>query len=250
MKQGFQLVGTGFVILLTLGLAGVTPVTSLENLPTDCVELLTNGDFEDGATDWNQSSAGGYDLVSDFNPRTGSWGAFLAGANNADDRLSQRVAIPPDASAVTLTFWWSMITQEGAVIADTLVLSVRRPDGVWLADLLAVDNTAESDIWLDIVIDLMTYRGQEVLLQWHAQTGGSYPTSFFLDDISVMGCGVALPSPTPLPSSTPTGATATAVAPTPTATPTVPSASPTLTPTGTLAPEVRWKYLPLVSRRQ
>ena len=36
----------------------------------NCSELVVNGGFETGSQGWTQMSAGGYDLISDFNPFT------------------------------------------------------------------------------------------------------------------------------------------------------------------------------------
>ena len=41
--------------------------------PTDCSELLQDGGFEAGGQGWVQYSAQGYELISDFNPRTTEW---------------------------------------------------------------------------------------------------------------------------------------------------------------------------------
>jgi hypothetical protein len=222
-----------------LGLTGALSTGSGWALPADCIDLLANGDFEAEADGWNQASAGGYELISPFNPRTGMLGAFLAGTNDADDRLSQEVLIPADATTVTLTAWWSLSTQEGSLTADTMVLTIRRPDGAWLADLLTVDNTFEVDLWLDEIVDLTPYRGQEVLLEWHALTDSTRPSSFFLDDLSLVGCGLAFTSPTPSPSPTftPTAtrvtltSTATSLPPSPTSTSTATATRVTWTPT-------------------
>ncbi len=82
-----------------------------------------------GGPGLDAASAGGYNLISQFNPRTGHWGAYLAGANNADDRLSQPLALPADAISVTLRLWWSLESEEPPVAADTLTLSLLRPNG-------------------------------------------------------------------------------------------------------------------------
>ena len=76
--------------------------------PTACAELITNGGFEAQGAGWTQSSAGGFNLISTFYPRTGSWGAYLGGTNNADDRLSQQIIVPSNPISVSLTAWWAI----------------------------------------------------------------------------------------------------------------------------------------------
>jgi hypothetical protein len=158
-------------------------------IPVGCAELIQNGGFEDGEVGWQQASAGGYDLISDFNPRTGSLGAYLAGVNNADDRLSQQVNLP--AGTITLSAWWSLDTTEAAGAFDQMTVSLLRPDGSWLADLLSVDDTASASVWDEIVIDLSSYAGQTVTLRFTATTDDTNPSDFYLDDISVVACAAS-----------------------------------------------------------
>jgi hypothetical protein len=153
-----------------------------------CQELLANGGFEAGPVAWAQASAGGYELVSQFNPRTGQWGAYLAGANDADDSLSQPIFLPADAISLTLRLWWSLESEEPPVPADTLTASLLRPDGVPLAELWQVDNTAAPGLWDEAIVDLAPYAGQSVILRFWARSNSFDLTDFYLDDISIAGC--------------------------------------------------------------
>jgi len=157
--------------------------------PAGCTELIQNGSFEDGDAGWQQASSGEYELISDFNPRTGSLGAYLAGVNKADDRLGQQVALP--TGTITLSAWWHLDTTEAAGAFDRMTVSLLQPDGTWLADLLAVDNTAPASVWDEIVIDLSSYAGQTVTLRFTATTDGTNPSDFYLDDISVVACAAS-----------------------------------------------------------
>lgn len=174
--------------LLGLPLWAPAPTGASAHQAATCQELLINGNFEAGPAGWTQSSAGGYDLISQFNPRTGLWGAYLAGANNADDRLSQPVLLTQDAVTITLRLWWSLESEEPPVPADTLTLSLLQPNGVLLADLWQVDNTATLGIWDEVVIDLTAYAGQSVVVRFQALSDSFDLTDFYLDDISVTVC--------------------------------------------------------------
>lgn len=214
--------------------------------PASCTELIQNGSFEDGGLGWQQTSAGGYDLISDFNPRTGRWGAYLAGVNNADDRLSQQVTLLP--GTIRLQAWWYLATAETAGAFDSMTVSLLRPDGSWLADLALVDNTAPVGVWDEIVADLSAFSGQTVILRFVARTDDNNISDFYLDDISITACAQ---EPTP---------TETAGGPTPTATPTPPTTEPTATPSASATPTAsvtptftrmagRWHlYLPYITR--
>jgi hypothetical protein len=193
---------------------------------------LTNGDFEAGASGWAQSSAGGYNLISNFNPRTGKLGAYLGGYNNANDQLSQVVALPADGSSLTLRLWWSLTTQETAGTFDFMAVALGRPDGSLLAELTRIDNTRPADLWTQADFDLDAYAGQTVVVGFTARTDATNPTHFFVDDVSLAAC----PPVTPTVTSTPTASS------TPLAT-----ATPTMTPTATPARGTPG-YLPYISK--
>jgi hypothetical protein len=176
--------------------------------PAGCTELINNGGFEAGSTGWVQYSAGGFNLISDFYPHTGRLGAYLGGANNADDRLSQPVVLPAGAISITLRLWWAMTTAEAGGVFDTLTISLLHGDGTPLATLATPDNSAAVNQWDELVFDLTAYAGQSVILSLAAVTDSQYPTDFYVDDVSITACsGAGTPSPTPSPSATasPTG---------------------------------------------
>jgi hypothetical protein len=198
--------------------------------PTGCAEQLSDGGFEAGGVGWTQYSAGGFNLVSNFYPHSGRLGIYLAGANNADDRLSQAITLPSGAFSITLRLWWAMTTTDVGSGFDTLTVALLRPDGSILATLARLDDSAAVNQWDELVFDLAAYAGQNVTLRLAARTDNQYPTDFYVDDVSLAACGG---------SSTPTV--------TRTATPT---ASRTVTPTETATP---WKvyrksYLPQIVR--
>jgi kumamolisin len=209
-----------------------------------CAEVIADGGFEAGGQGWTQSSAGGYNLVSDFNPYAGRWGAFLAGDDNADDRLSQAIVLPAGATSIGLAFRWQMSTLESGAGVDTLAAALVRPDETVIATLLQADNTAAADLWQEATVDLTSYAGQSLTLRFAARTDASRATSFFVDQVSVLACaaGASTPTVTPVATASLTG--------TPTRTATPPAkATLTPTPTATRAPAARSGYLPFIRNR-
>jgi hypothetical protein len=205
-----------------------------------CTELIVNGGFEAGEVGWTQFSAQGLNLISDYNPRTGTMGAYLAGTDNADDRLSQSLILPASPISITLRFWWSIATEETDGAFDTLTVSLLRPDGSLLADLLTADNSAPVNVWQEAVLDLSAYAGQAVTLRFWARTDATLSTDFYLDDVSVLACALGATA-TPTASATPTRTPAPTLTPTVTATPTLTAtsmATATSTVTGTGTPTV------------
>ncbi len=178
----------GLLMALLGTLLTVAAAATVDSPAASCRDLLVNGDFEAGPAGWTQGSAGGYDLINRFNPRSGQWGAYLAGANDADDRLNQPLALPSDAISITLGLWWSMVSEEPSAPADTLSATLLRPDGTLLAELWRVDNTAPQGLWDETVIDLSSYAGQSVILRFQALSNSFDLTDFYLDDLSLTTC--------------------------------------------------------------
>ena len=153
-----------------------------------CSNVLVNGTFEAMHTGWVQSSAGGYNLISDFSPRSGQWGAYLSGSNNADDRLSQALSLPASASSVTLSLWWALESEQSIVAYDVLRVELLDSTGALLATLWQTDNTATSGLWDEASLDLSRYAGQQVIMRLRATSNAFDLTDFYLDDISVLVC--------------------------------------------------------------
>ena len=160
--------------------------------PMACSELVLDGGFEDQGAIWTESSTGGYNLISNFHPRTGSWGAYLGGTNNADDRLSQQIILPSNAISVSLAAWWSIATEELNVGFDRMTVSVLQPNGTLLGDLFTIDSSAAVNQWNQAEADLTQYAGQTVVLRFRATTNASSPTDFYVDDVSVVACSSAV----------------------------------------------------------
>lgn len=247
--------------------------TALGTGPAACSELVTDGGFESNGVGWVQQPspplAPGDSLITNFNPHSGTLGGDLAGRDNAYDRLSQQVALPADASSLTLSFWWSLETQETGDVADYLRVALYKLDGnTLIATLLAVDNkSADQGVWNRPAIDVMPYAGQTLLLRFTATTDFANATRFYVDDVSIAACtgsaatvtatstatrtsAPATPTWTATASATPPKITFTPTASaTPTSTSTLPGVTLTPTPTTTAPPGVPGGYLPLILRQ-
>lgn len=175
-------------LILTLAAALPTGAVAGTSTGAACSDTLINGGFEAGQSGWTQSSAGGFDLISDFNPRSGVWGAYLAGYDDADDRLSQTLDLPSGTITATLRLWWMLETEEAGLGNDHLDLALLRPNGTTLADLWTGDDSAPTGIWSEVVIDLTPYAGQQVRLQLRAATNSLDLTDFYADDITLTVC--------------------------------------------------------------
>lgn len=239
-------------ILLTVALTFVLSpgrtLSAAQPAPAACTEQVTDGGFEAGGTAWQTTSAGGFDIISQIMPYAGDWGAYMGGYNNANDELAQGIVLPA-GNAITLSFWWQMMTQETTHFWDTLDVTIAPAGGGTAVRVAQITDGSVANAWQQTSVDLSAYAGQSVRLAFVAQTDSDRPTDFYLDDISVSACAstgsTATPTATLTATVTPT-ATTTYIPPvTPTMTVT-PTAAPTATPT---SPGMRLRiYLPLVMR--
>ncbi len=175
-----------------------TPVSTDTPVPTDTAtpppftgSLVQNGGFESGTNGWQESSAGGYELIDVKHPHTGKYGAYLCGYNGCDDVVSQDFAIPSNASNVRISYWWQASTKhQSQRCVDDLTVSVLDRSGQVIGKLQHICNTDASSNWkqetFNVSSQLSQYAGQTVTLVFNGRTGYTQrTTSFFIDDVVV-----------------------------------------------------------------
>lgn len=175
-----------------------TPVATNTPAPTDTPtqppfagSLVQNGGFESGANTWQESSAGGYELIDAKHPHTGQYGAYLCGYSFCDDAISQDFKVPSNASNVSISYWWQATTKSTShSCAADLTVSVLDSNGQTIGQLQHVCNTDASSNWkqatYNVSSQLAQYAGQTVTLVFNGRTGfSSRMTSFFVDDVVV-----------------------------------------------------------------
>jgi hypothetical protein len=194
--------------------ATATPSPTATLTPA-CPDLLLNGDFESGGLPpWQSSGAAA------LGPgRSSRFGASLVAQGAASAALWQTVSLPAQADPAWLDFWWlADVAQEQP--DDLLLVFAIHTGGA--TQVLTLHAVAPLGQWQHETVDLTGYAGQLQEINFTTYGDAELPTTFRLDDIHLLACGV--PSPTP---------TRTAVPPTSTLTPT---RSPTTTATGTRSP--------------
>jgi len=154
-------------------------------------ELIVNGNFASGSTGWQLSgnfyadsrfsncrSCPGYTYVS--NP-DGTPGNSLYGT------LRQGITIPANATSVTFSFWYYITTQEvGSTPYDVLGIYVENSSGSIIATLGTLSNTRANSSYQQASFDLTSYKGQSIRILFLGTTDNSYPTTFRIDDVSVL----------------------------------------------------------------
>jgi hypothetical protein len=158
--------------------------------PSNCTNLVADGGFESGSG-WQVATDGSYGLLSDFYARSGAKSAHLGGVDGASDVLSIPLVLPADKPAVTLSFWWHVLSEEQSGEFDGLSVVAADSQGKPMRSLLTLGSDSAATQWQQSLIDLSGYSGQAIQLQFVAQTDSSLVTDFFIDDVAVTACGAA-----------------------------------------------------------
>jgi len=169
----------------TITIGGQSLTVTQAGLNTAAVELV-NGDFENGRSGWTEQS--NYVLIYQnfLYAYQGSWYAWLAGVDNADDTLHQRVTIPANATQVTLDFWYGITTDELQTGAyDKMFVNVYNSTGAFVATLGSFSNLDADPYWRNKTYDLSAYKGQTIYVGFHATSDSSLDTNFYLDNVKL-----------------------------------------------------------------
>jgi len=154
-------------------------------------ELLTNGSFASGSTGWVRS--GNFFADSRFSVCHSCPGyAYLANSdgtagNNLTGTIYQAVTIPSNATSVTLTFWYSITTQEITTTTayDVLFVSIQDITTGSAAGIAELSNLDSTSGYVKRTANLIGYAGHTVWLHFSSLTDGGKPTVFRVDDASI-----------------------------------------------------------------
>jgi hypothetical protein len=180
------------------------PALSTGNVPhapednAACTNMLANGDFEaffnGHPAGWNSLSAEGYPLTDSTWFWNGHFGAYLGGYNHAEDILSQDVVLPEQLESIHLSYIWFVRSEEAdnAPVIDTLVIDLFDEQGELIVTLPGPTNINQSNNWASANLNLMDHlaehAGEIVRVSFRAATDAARPTSFFLDEVSLIAC--------------------------------------------------------------
>lgn len=149
------------------------------------VQLISNANFESGASGWTQTS--GVITNSSSEPaHAGSWKAWLDGYGSTHtDYVRQQISIPSGVANATLDFYLHIDTAEtGSTAYDTLQVQVITATGKYIT-LATFSNKDAASGYQQHTISLNGYKGQTLQINFYGKEDGSQQTSFVLDDVSV-----------------------------------------------------------------
>jgi hypothetical protein len=200
---------------LVFGLLGLLLCVSLWSGPLApraalAQELLQNGGFEDGDAPWG--GCGGVSRVdlqdggtTAAMVRTGRFAARIGGLSDGSCGpqpasqfvIVQPVAVPADATDLTLSFWFSRLgpdlAPDGNNVADlSISLSTDPSIGMALFDVVS-HNVLRG--WMPFrgtlrPDDLAALRGQNAYLRFAVQYTGDSDVTYFLDEVSLVAADV------------------------------------------------------------
>lgn len=148
--------------------------------PPTTGNVVTNGDFEAGATGWTASS-GAITNSSSRPAHGGSYKLWLGGNGKTSSEYAQQsISVP--ASGGTLTYWLRVDTAETTTSKayDQATVSV---GGTTLKSYSNLTTPKSS--WVQQSVSLSAYAGKTVVLKFAATEDSSLQTSFVIDDVSV-----------------------------------------------------------------
>lgn len=170
-----------------------TPTPAGTPTPAPGRDLVQNPGFERGQQSWQETSSGGYQIVSALNPHTGGASAYLCGYTACDDRIWQRLAVPAVYTSLNLSYWWyAQSAKTGTQCLDSLLVVLQTAAGRAIKTLQHNCNTDPTDGWvlrrIDVSALLAPYKGQRVSLLFHGTTraGSTLVSAFFIDDVTVL----------------------------------------------------------------
>ncbi|MBN1221582.1 MAG: hypothetical protein JXM69_21855 [Anaerolineae bacterium] len=144
---------------------------------------VSNGDFEGGTSVWTEYSALGWPLIVTstilpVTPHSGDWAVWLGGDDDEVSTISQTVAITIGES--TLSYWQWIDSEDicGNDFGQVLINNTQ----VYSISLCDATNTND---WVNRTLDLSAYIGQNVDLQFRAETNGNLNSNLFIDDVSL-----------------------------------------------------------------
>ena len=169
-------------------------------------ELMVDGGFESATASGNTApgwtgttTVSGHQTIiqNGTYPHAGKNYGNMGGVNSVTDTLTQTVSIAAGATA-NLTFWVNVVTQETttATAYDTLAVEIHNSGGTLLSTPLTLSNLDKTSsnntngtYFQPPAINLSAYAGQTVKIVFRGICDSTLPTTFRLDDVSLLTSG-------------------------------------------------------------
>jgi len=166
---------------------------------TPSMQLLMNPGFDQGMVAWVESTISSSTIITadsvltTIKAQSPSNLAWLGGYSNAQDDLSQVVAIPAGASSITLSFYYAIATQENSLaIADTMNVYTYDPAAAKYTAVATFNDNMATPTWTRFSVSLpVSLAGKSIQIGFQATTDNARNTNFWVDSVAldVVACG-------------------------------------------------------------
>ena len=171
----------------------------IDNCTFTDINLLGNANLDAGqGGGWLETSSGGYDVVVlDDEPgvtaHSGGYVAWMSGYDQAVDSLAQDIAVPADATSVSVRgVRWIATEEDAAAVAfDNAVLDIATTSGTQLEGVHEWSNQDDTSGWSAFNYQITgDYQGDTIRVRLRTDTDDSFPTHFLFDtlDFRVTTC--------------------------------------------------------------
>jgi bacillolysin/thermolysin/neutral peptidase B len=173
------------------------------NRTAGCTELVQNPGFEKSQPDpWVEYTALEVPIVTDELAHTGKRSAWLGGSDEeAFHYIYQDIEVPANVKNLTLSYWHYLheeFAERGGETESQFSVLLANTDGDIIAELEVFSSAEANEDWAQSTISLNKYAGKVVRLAYTADMTQGNISSFFVDDVSLLGCtGDAGPTPQP-----------------------------------------------------
>ncbi len=168
------------------------------NSPQGVSQLLGNAGFESGA--WSPWQIFGAPTLDSSVKHGGATSAHLGNADNANDQVFQAVAIPANASAAALDFWYRLATNEAYPNSDFFCYGLWHQSGstAYVQRCIDLGATGNRDWTRETynltASELISVTGQTVVAGFLVQTDQLLTSRAWVDDTAL---NVTTPTPSP-----------------------------------------------------
>lgn len=198
----FGRVSVIFALLIVGLLIGPQGESLAKPLSVVTVNGIKNGNFELGNNgNWSiTNNQPQYAVITTSHPtgvtpRSGSWITWLGGVYNNTKKISQTVPVPPEATSVTIVYYYWQASAETTCFlgGDTFSFGYAY-SGASSGATSWPCQSSNTNGWQRVQINLGDINSSWVSLSFELSTNGTANTNVFIDDVQVIIGGVNEPT--------------------------------------------------------
>ncbi|MBN2258665.1 MAG: M6 family metalloprotease domain-containing protein [Anaerolineaceae bacterium] len=161
-------------------------------LPATTGGPILNGNFELGPVNWTSFNTAGWPVIRNtfgatgLTPHSGSWATWLGGEYSNTNYIEQTVTV---GSLNPYLVYYYVSASNDYCGYDFGYIRING-SSVYTRELCTTTNTSS---WVRASLDLSSYSGQTVTLQFRVYADSSFNSNWFIDDVSFSATATAPP---------------------------------------------------------